>query len=280
MWILKKPSLRKAKKDIDVVVAHCSNLDAGDKPLLEQLYDDYDNGGGTVTQLQLQPLESKKDILKGQYAKTSGKLADKRTNNPLVYIRTELNNKYVEKCPYCSVNTPQQLDHYMDKSHYGQLAVCRLNLVPLCGTCNNKKGEKPYTDFVHPYYQHFPNADFLVADCKIVRKRVVATFRIDRAALNDNALADKIERQMVHIRLRQRLQKSITEFLSQTFLFFCGSTDAELKTFMGQHLAQTTAMYGRNDWRTALLRGLANCPQFDVNVVKNMSSKPINGGGA
>lgn len=98
MWILKKPSLRKAKKDIDVVVAHCSNLNAGDKPLLEQLYDDYDNGGGTVTQLQLQPLESKKDILKGQYAKTFGKLANKRTNNPLVYIRTEL-NRNVEKCP-------------------------------------------------------------------------------------------------------------------------------------------------------------------------------------
>ena len=262
-----------------MVVVHCKKLDAGDKPLLEQLYDDYDNGGGTVTQLQLQPLESKKDILKGQYAKTSGKLADKRTNKPLVYIRTEL-KRHAVKCPYCSINNRQELDHYMDKSHYGQLAVCRLNLVPLCGTCNNKKGEKPYTAFVHPYYPHFPNADFLVADCKSVKKRVVATFRIDRAALNDNALADKIERQIVHIRLRQRLQKSITEFLSHTFLCFRGSTDAELKTFMGQHLAQTTAMYGRNDCRTAVLRRLANCPQFDVNVVKNMSSKPINGGGA
>lgn len=279
MWILKKPDLRKAKKDIDVVLAHCDNLDAGDKPLLEQLYDDYDNGDGAVTPLQLQPLDGKKAIIRGQYAKTSGKRPDKRRNNPLVYIRTELNRGIV-KCPYCSVNAPQQLDHYMDKSTYGQLAVCRLNLVPLCGTCNNKKGEKPYTDFVHPYYQQFPQADFLVADCKIVKNRVVATFRIDKAALNNNALADKIEKQMVHICLRQRLQKAMTEFLSQTFLSFCGSTDAELKAFLHQHLLKTPAMYGRNDWRTALLRGLSICPQFDVNVVKNMVSKPINGGGA
>lgn len=279
MWILKKPDLRKAKKDIDVVLAHCDNLDAGDKPLLEQLYDDYDNGGGAVTPLQLQPLDGKKAIIRGQYAKTSGKRADKRRNNPLVYIRTELNRGIV-KCPYCSVNAPQQLDHYMDKSAYGQLAVCRLNLVPLCGTCNNRKGEKTYTDFVHPYYQQFPQADFLVADCKIVKNRVVAIFSINRVALNDNALADKIEKQIVHIRLRQRLQKAMTEFLSQIFLSFCGSTDAELKAFLHQHLLKTSAMYGRNDWRTALLRGLSICPQFDVNVVKNMVSKPINGGGA
>lgn len=279
MWTLRKPDLRKAKKDIDVVLAHCKKLGAGDKPLLEQLYDDYDNGGGVATPLQLLPLDGKKDIIRGQYAKTTGKQPGKRANNHLVYIRTEL-NKNVVKCPYCSVNAPQQLDHYMDKSHYGQLAVCRLNLVPLCGTCNNKKGEKPYTDFVHPYYQRFPAADFLVADCKIVKNRVVAKFLIDRVALGDNALADKIEKQIVHISLRQRLQKATTEFLSQTFLSFCGSTDAELKSFLNQHLLNTSALYGRNDWRTALLRGLAVCPQFDVNVVKNMVSKPINGGGA
>lgn len=279
MWILKKPDLRKAKKDIDVVLAHCNKLNSGDKPLLEQLYDDYDNGGGAVTPLQLLPLDGKKEIIREQYAKTSGTLADKRKNKPLVYIRTEL-KQGVDKCPYCSINSRQQLDHYMDKSTYGQLAVCRLNLVPLCGTCNNRKGDKSYTDFVHPYYQQFPQTNFLVADCKIVKNRVVATFRIDKAALNDNALAEKIEKQIVHIRLRQRLQKAKTEFLSQTFLGFCGSTDAELKAFLTLHLQQTSALYGRNDWRTALLRGLSICPQFNVNVVKNMVSKPINGGGA
>ena len=68
MWILKKPDLRKTKKDIDVVLAHCNKLNSGDKPLLEQLYDDYDNGGGAVTTMQLMPLDGKKDIILNQYA--------------------------------------------------------------------------------------------------------------------------------------------------------------------------------------------------------------------
>lgn len=115
---------------------------------------------------------------------------------------------------------------------------------------------------------------------EIVKNRVVATFRIDRAAQNDNALADKMEKQIMHIHLRQRLQKAMTEFLSLTFLSFCGSTDAELRAFFNQHLQKTSAQYGRNDWRTSLLRGLSICPLFDINVVKNTVSKPINGGGA
>lgn len=273
MWKLTKPDLSKAKKDLDVVVKHCRCLDNTDKGLLDQLYNDYDNGGGTVTKLQLQPLDGKKDVIKNQYAKTTGK------GNPLVYIRREL-RKGVNKCPYCSINMPQQLDHYMDKAHYGQLAVCRLNLVPLCGTCNNKKGEISYTDFIHPYYQSFPDADFLEADCKIVNNRVVVSFKVDRVALNDNALADKIEKQMKHINLRSRIRKAMTEFLSQTFLVFIGSTDKELKMFLSRYVANVSLLYGRNDWRTALIRGLVNCRQFDMNVVRNMASKPINGGGA
>ncbi len=280
MWILKKPELAEAKKDIDVVLKHCNGLNDGDKALLEQLYDDYDNGCGEVTQLKLQPLESKKNIIKNQYDKTTGKLRNTRKNNHLVYIRTEL-NKEVVKCPYCSINAPQQLDHYMDKAHYGQLAVCRLNLVPLCGTCNHDKGEKSYTDFVHPYYQHFPDTDFLVADCKIVKNSVVATFKVDRPALGDNVLAGKIEKQMGHICLRSRLQKAITEFLSQIFLCFDGDTDEKLRKFMYIYAGKVKKQYGRNDWRTALVRGLINCSQFDINVVENMVSKPIiNGIGA
>lgn len=41
---------------------------------------------------------------------------------------------------------------------------------------------------------------------EIVKNRVVATFRVDRAAQDDNALADKMEKQIMHIHLRQRFR--------------------------------------------------------------------------
>lgn len=278
MWILKKPNLADAKKDIDIVIAHSRGLDAADKPKFEQLYDDYDTGNGEVSPAQLKSLESKKDIIKGQYAKTSGKTQNGQ-NKPLVYIRTEL-NRGITKCPYCSINAPQQLDHYMDKDSYGQLATCRLNLVPLCATCNNLKGKTNYVEFTHPYYQQFPNADFFVATCKIVSNRIVATFSVNPAVITDTILRSRLNAQMGHIHLRGRLRKAINEFLSYSFLGYVGSTDASLKTYLPILLKQTVALYGRNDWRAAIVRGLIACPNFNMNVVNNMKFAPINRGGA
>lgn len=278
MWTLKKPNLADAKKDIDIVIAHSRGLDIADKQKLEQLYDDYDNGQGEATAAQLFPLESKKNIIKGQYDKTSGKKSD-GYNKPLVYIRTEL-NRGVAKCPYCSINAPQQLDHYMDKDSYGQLATCRLNLVPLCATCNNLKGKTSYLEFTHPYYQQFPAADFFMASCQIVSNHVVAKFCVNPAVVIDTILRKKLNAQMNHIHLRSRLRKAINDFLSYSFIGYVGSTDASLKAYLPILLKQTIALYGRNDWRAAIVRGLIACPNFNINVVNNMKLAPINGGGA
>ena len=214
MWILYKPKLSDAKNDIDVVVSHCYNLDDSDKRKMAKLYEDYDAGKGEATPLQLQPLEGKKEIIRRQYAKTSGKQQNKNEDNHLVYIRKDL-MKDVDKCPYCSINAPQQLDHFMDKALYGQLAVCRLNLVPLCGTCNHKKGEISYKEFTHPYYQKFPPGPFLKADCRIVKNRVIVKLSIDSTVITDSVLRLRLEKQMQNLDLSTRLGKAVNEFLSQ-----------------------------------------------------------------
>lgn len=278
MWTLKKPNLADAKKDIDIVIAHSRSLDIADKQKFEQLYDDYDYGNGEASPAQLKSLESKKDIIKGQYAKTSGKTQNGH-NNPLVYIRTEL-IRGVAKCPYCSINAPQQLDHYMDKDSYGQLATCRLNLVPLCATCNNLKGKTSYLEFTHPYYQQFPAADFFVASCQIVFNHVVAKFRVNPDVVTDTILRKRLNAQMNHIHLRRRLRKAINEFLSYSFIGYVGSTDVFLKAYLPILLKRTIVLYGRNDWRTAIVRGLIACRNFNMNVVNNIKFSQINGGGA
>lgn len=90
MWKLRKPKLSDAKNDIIVVVSHCNNLEESDKRKMSKLYEDYDVGNGEVSALQLQPLEGKKEIIRRQYVKTSGKLQNKDEDNHLVYIRKEL----------------------------------------------------------------------------------------------------------------------------------------------------------------------------------------------
>lgn len=281
MWKLHKPKLSDAKNDIIVVVSHCNNLEESDKRKMSKLYEDYDVGNGEVSPLQLQPLEGKKEIIRRQYVKTSGKLQNKDEDNHLVYIRKEL-MRNVDKCPYCSINAPQQLDHFMDKALYGQLAVCRLNLVPLCGTCNHKKGEISYKEFTHPYYQKFPPGPFLKADCLIVKDRVMVKFSIDSRIITDAVLRNRLEKQMQNLDLSTRLGKAVNEFLSQLCFNILVDTQEEIPIYLKIQLKNYERLYAMNDWRCATIRGLINCPQFNIDVINNYKKikEPINGIGA
>lgn len=278
MWILRKPLLTSAKKDIDVLILHCNNLNANHKPMLEQLYDEYEVGSGEVTEKQLRPLADKKNIIREQYKKTYHR--DDGTDH-LFYIRKELMST-VQKCPYCSINEPTQLDHYMDKGNYGQLATCRLNLVPLCGTCNWLKKDRTYKDFVHPYYQNFHRVPFLIANCKVINLWVSASFSIDKTIITDAKLRQRMNLQMAHVHLRQRLKKCVNEFIASHFSYCNFANDAELKVYLRMLLDQTQSVYEMNDWRTALVRGLMACQQFNIAVINNLKHylTPINGVGA
>ena len=280
MWILNKPGLAVAKRDIDVLIKHCNSLTDADKPALEQLYDDYERGHGEVTPAQLAATEAKKEVIKKQYAKTSGKDSNTGSDKVLVYVRNELMQD-AEKCPYCSINAPSQLDHYMDKDSYGQLATCRLNLVPLCGSCNRLKHNKPYTGYMHPYYPKVQRGViFLKADCSVVRGRVYVRLDIDSLALNDAALEARLRNQIAQIQLQNRLRKAVNEFLTHELLRSHVKTNAGLKKTLKGLLSALHTEYGDNDWRTAVVRGLMDCAAFDMTVVDNYRNHPhvVNGG--
>lgn len=281
MWKLLKPRLADARKDIETVIAHCQDLEEADQAPLRQLYVDYHRGGGEVTDAQLKATEGKKEVIKGQYAKTTGKIPHTDRDNHLVYIRKAL-MRSVDKCPYCSINEPQQLDHFMDKDTYGQLATCRLNLVPLCGTCNNLKGKKSYKEFIHPYYQDFPDGYFLVARCYVVRGCVHVKLDIDKLVLANNALYDRLMAQIDHIHLQKRLKKAINEFLTQIILSCRATSDRALRKELAVIVKHYVELYHKNDWRTAVLRGLTVCQDFNMEVVNTYKKKvkPINGVGA
>lgn len=276
MWILKKPSLQDAKADIKKLLQTCRGLEEKDKEKLEILYEEYDVGKGNVTGAQLSTLEDKKKTIESQYYKLSYKKGEEQS---LTYIRRELMTP-VRRCPYCSIGPPQHLDHYMPKSLYGQLAICRLNLVPLCGTCNNKKLDDEYNKYVHPYYQEFPKTPFLIAKCRVVAGKVVVNFDLDRAILDDDVLFRKVHHQVAIIDLNNRLEKEVGEFISQCFLGRNNLGSDGLEDYLEELHKECLKRYGINDWRTVVIRGLKICPDFTVDVVNNLRSEMVNGVGA
>ncbi len=75
----------------------------------------------------------------------------------------------VKVCPYCNrnyilnfqkkgkENATAQLDHFFDKKKYPYLAISIYNLVPSCGTCNQRKSTKQEKIF-YPYLESFNNS--------------------------------------------------------------------------------------------------------------------------
>ncbi|MCT7573983.1 hypothetical protein N5U00_01465 [Aliarcobacter butzleri] len=75
----------------------------------------------------------------------------------------------VKVCPYCNrnyilnfqkkgkENATAQLDHFFDKKKYPYLAISIYNLVPSCGTCNQRKSTIEETIF-YPYNESFNNS--------------------------------------------------------------------------------------------------------------------------
>ncbi|MFJ5835169.1 HNH endonuclease [Streptomyces shenzhenensis] len=72
-----------------------------------------------------------------------------------------------ERCPLCGRGIASTLDHQLPKSEYPILAVTPANLVPACGTCNQKKSNMAPTSasemLLHPYFDRLGATQWLQA---------------------------------------------------------------------------------------------------------------------
>lgn len=278
MWTVgNKPTLAEALADIDELVSHCRGLNNCHKLMLSKLYTQYHHHRGYATPDELAPSEDVKEVIHGQYkSKMTG-------GNNLAYVRREL-RVLVDLCPMCGINEPNTLDHYMNEGNYGQLACCRLNLVPACGLCNRTKHADPYTEYVHAFYDHHLDVDFLITTITVKNNKVGMIFSIDQNALGNTDLARRTASQFANLGLNDRLHKAGILFVNDMIDGFACNNDRELAACLLQKETFLKRQYGRNDWRTSIVRGLRQCTAFNIQVVNTMRNplnvRPINGGGS
>lgn len=165
MWKLEKPSLQSSKDDLREVTVLCRDINEGDRLDFEALYEEYDNNNGKISE------EYHFDFIKNHVAQSSamyGQYYKLNEGGKLDYIRAEL---FIEAhdCPFCGFGEPVTLDHFMPESKYKELATCRLNLVPLCWKCNNKKNNDDYQNFIIKSFRKMFNS----LNVSLVQKLVV-----------------------------------------------------------------------------------------------------------
>lgn len=279
MWRLGKPALDSALQDIDKIIRASGNrLDDTIKPKMQYVIRMYDQNKGSIASSVLNRFTCDEgDLIHNMYGSKTYE------GQELYYIREELFNG-VDLCPLCGINPPSQLDHQMPKSQYKPLALCRLNLVPTCGVCNNKKRAKPYDEFLHPYYVDFPNGIvFLIVNIhvNVLAHRFSWYYSLDYSQFpKDSPLKTQIEKQVEHIKLLRRLKKDSHRFVADTLGCTNFKSRTVLKDYLSDRYNYCLRMYGRNDWRTVILYGLYISDKIGVEEVNWYIGRirPVNGG--
>lgn len=279
MWRLGKPALDSALQDIDKIIRASGNrLDDTIKPKMQYVIRMYDQNKGSIASSVLNRFTCDEgDLIHNMYGSKTYE------GQELYYIREELFNG-VDLCPLCGINPPSQLDHQMPKSQYKPLALCRLNLVPTCGVCNNKKRAKPYDEFLHPYYVDFPNGIvFLIVNIhvNVLAHRFSWYYSLDYSQFpKDSPLKTQIEKQVEHIKLLRRLKKESHRFVADTLGCTNFKSRTVLKDYLSDRYNYCLRMYGRNDRRTVILYGLYISDKIGVEEVNWYIGRirPVNGG--
>lgn len=72
----------------------------------------------------------------------------KRAVKPLKDLRAVILARQTDlgraECQLCGLDSPRTFDHYLPKAEFHEFAVCALNLVPCCPTCNTTRGNRPW----------------------------------------------------------------------------------------------------------------------------------------
>lgn len=270
MWLLSAPDLGDLDADLTTALTYADGnpvyaLTPDERTAIHTVYALYDATLGQPTPgLQAAELHTVRPILSNSYGQV-------QINGRLKGLRARLLAS-TQACPYCGFGEVKDLDHYLPRSTYGELAIYPRNLIPSCGPCNNAKrtvhpGMPPAQGpgLIHTYYQELPDADFLHADTSFAADGTLSvSFRVDNAAMEPN-LAAKLQFQLTRLKLNKRYRAQVNKYLSEqreAMLMIHELGEAKFIEFLDRSSTALVAAHGRNDWRVALLRTLAADPDF------------------
>ncbi|MFG3542071.1 HNH endonuclease [Streptomyces clavifer] len=166
-------------------------------------------------------------------------------------------------CPLCGLQQVAQVDHHAPKADFPLLALTPLNLVPVCGPCNQGKSSKLATSVTeeafHPYFEDLGPDRWLHA--QIDTDERVAVFEVRPPAEWDEVKKRRIghhfESHDLACRYREaagsvvaKRRRRDAELLEQT------KSPAEVRAHIRGDV-DSHAAHDPNGYETALLRALA-----------------------
>jgi hypothetical protein len=185
--------------------------------------------------------------------------------------------RFLKRCPYCGVTLPKTYDHYLPESHFPELSVHALNLIPCCGSCNSTKKNfwknNAHRTFLYFYQDLIPNVQYLNVNIITGGGSIGAQFSIQTPInIQDpvwQVLFSHYEKLGLIFTYNELASDEITEVFNACVAHIrCGG--AGVRQFVEELLAPEEVLYGINHWRVVLMKELALSADFSRLVNSNV----------
>lgn len=208
-------------------------------------------------------------------------------NKPLFWLRKELRLAAGNRCPSCGGARPVTLDHHLAQKPFPEFAIFPLNLVAMCGTCNQRKsattGKTIATSFIHPYLDEIPEVPFFTA---IVMREVgtyTVSFVFTPHAIPDGVLASRMSMQLKKVDFNEALLPEVGELLAELALRIEdeivdpneGKIDQRvIKDYLNKNAARIEKQHRVGFWQAIMSRALANDAGFCSGGFRDLLPRP------
>jgi hypothetical protein len=270
MYTLRYPKEEVGDPFVVLKVALGTEVPKRMEKMLRPLYLAYFNGKGAGCNItEDKPFRDKYGAkLRVAYKKTyEGK--------ELYWLRTALQSVAGNRCPSCGGARPVTLDHHLAQTPFPEFAIFPLNLVAMCGPCNQRKsattGKTIATSFIHPYLDNIPAVSFFTATVARADGSYTVSFAFTSADIPDVVLAKRMQRQLDRVDFNKALLPEVGELLNELALRIEHEivkpnanviNQAVIEAYLNANAARIEKQHRVGFWQAIMSRALANDAGF------------------
>ncbi|MDM9628480.1 hypothetical protein QTL95_21520 [Rhizobium sp. S152] len=183
-------------------------------------------------------------------------------NRLLAAMTSSLPSRHADLCPYCTLDSNPDLDHYLPKEEFPEFALHGRNLIYICATCNRKKskfykaapgGERL---FIHPAFEPTSLQSVLSVTLKYRHRAVAAKYEIDINASISEAEKDQLKRHFNRLGLSQRYGTRAQNSLTALKEDLAQHDEATVRRTLDHKIQGSLVGEPINGWYTALYRAV------------------------
>lgn len=185
-------------------------------------------------------------------------------------MRKSLGQEHRDLCPFCSLESTAQLDHFLPKQKYPEFSLYGPNLLPICPICNQSKGVSIVNQAGERLFL-MPTAD-MAADQRVLTAVMTfnpvprLTYSIDQNAHLAPPQLALVERHFVRLNLAKRYRRRAHSLVAaiKANVRKAGRTRAIAHRAIHQGHGTAHMEEPTNSWRVALYDAIiANAAVFE-----------------